>query len=210
MSLSSHKLVTFSSISGMTTRIAREVIDLLDSGSEGSGQVAVVSPSVPNSNRQVLEVRLDCEGQPQALPRPRFWRGGVFNLQQGRCREFQRASANQLRSLGLRGDALPVFGRGIPLVLEVWFFLRRPQHDFVGGRRVLGNLRPTAAQEVLPPIVPDADNLAKFVLDALNEVVCQDDKQVVGLICHKLRDNLGLCNGRTVVHVSQCHSAELP
>ena len=52
------------------------------------------------------------------------------------------------------------------------------------------------------PIRPDIDNLAKFVLDALNGLLYTDDRQVVKLLVYKLLDNQGECEGRTVVEVS--------
>ena len=38
---------------------------------------------------------------------------------------------------------------------------------------------------IFPTIKPDADNVAKIILDALNGVVYEDDKQVVGLLTLK-------------------------
>ena len=52
-------------------------------------------------------------------------------------------------------------------------------------------------------VVPDLDNMVKFVLDGMNELVCQDDKQVVNLVACKLFDSEGDCNGRTVVKVTK-------
>ena len=45
--------------------------------------------------------------------------------------------------------------------------------------------------------VPDLDNVAKFALDGMNELVYQDDKQVAKLVACKLFDSEGGCNGRT-------------
>ena len=50
---------------------------------------------------------------------------------------------------------------------------------------------------------PDIDNLAKFVLDGVNNLVYQDDKQVVKLVVHKLFDSECSCDGRTVVEVTK-------
>ena len=51
--------------------------------------------------------------------------------------------------------------------------------------------------------VPDLDKVAKFVLDGMNELVCQDDKQVAELVACKLFDSEEDCNGRTVVKVTK-------
>ena len=45
--------------------------------------------------------------------------------------------------------------------------------------------------------------MVKFALDGMNELVCQDDKQVVKLVACKLFDSEGDCNGRTVVKVTK-------
>lgn len=39
--------------------------------------------------------------------------------------------------------------------------------------------------EILPSIKPDADNIAKSILDALNGIAFKDDKQVVELLVKK-------------------------
>ena len=46
-----------------------------------------------------------------------------------------------------------------------------------------GNLRPNAPTHVLK--TPDADNLAKFVLDAAQKKILTDDKIVSTLVVHK-------------------------
>jgi Holliday junction resolvase RusA-like endonuclease len=53
----------------------------------------------------------------------------------------------------------------------------------------------------LPHNSLDADNLAKFVLDALNGLLYADDSQVVSLESTKALDNIGNCNGRVEVQV---------
>ena len=59
--------------------------------------------------------------------------------------------------------------------------------------------------------VPDIDNLTKFVLDGLNNLVYQDDRQVVKLTVYKLLDNHGSCDGRTVIIISGFDAAhDLP
>lgn len=47
------------------------------------------------------------------------------------------------------------------------------------------------------------DNLAKFVLDSMNKLVYEDDKQVVKLVVCKLFDSEHGCNGRTVVELAK-------
>ena len=40
------------------------------------------------------------------------------------------------------------------------------------------------------------------MLDAMNQIVYDDDAQVVRIVAYKLRDNQGLCGGCTKVKVS--------
>ena len=45
--------------------------------------------------------------------------------------------------------------------------------------------------------------LRGFVLDGMNGLVCEDDKQVVKLVVYKLFDSEGGCDGRTEVEVTK-------
>jgi hypothetical protein len=56
--------------------------------------------------------------------------------------------------------------------------LVRPRTHFKKGQ-----LKPEAPRHVLK--TPDADNLAKFVLDALQKKIVSDDKLVTTLVVHK-------------------------
>ena len=93
--------------------------------------------------------------------------------------------------------------RRMPVEMKVWFYLKKPESDFVGRRRGEGRLRPKALsmEETIVPIKPDVDNLAKFLLDALTGVLFEDDAQVVELRMFKIRDSVGLCNGRVALDV---------
>ena len=93
--------------------------------------------------------------------------------------------------------------RRMPVEMRVWFYLKRPESDFVGRRRGEGRLRPEALslEETMVPIKPDVDNLSKFLLDALTGVLFDDDAQVVELRMFKIRDSVGLCNGRVALDV---------
>ena len=93
--------------------------------------------------------------------------------------------------------------RNMPVGMKIWFFLKRPASDFVSRRRGENRLRPEALslEETMAPVKPDIDNLAKFLLDALTGVLFEDDAQVVELQMFKLRDSVGLCNGRVAIDV---------
>ena len=99
-----------------------------------------------------------------------------------------------------------VFGKGVPVTLTVKCYMRRPNSDFKGSH-ISGSLK--AVVSMVRPIPPDIDNLAKFVLDALNGLVYYDDSQVVKLVVWKLMDSEGDCSGRTVIKVAQFHDHNL-
>ena len=98
-----------------------------------------------------------------------------------------------------------IFPKQVPLAAELDFFMKRPKSDFVGNNRENGRLKASASNLVALPYRPDIDNLIKFVLDALNGVLYHDDCQVVKVSAIKLRDNLGACNGRTIVKFYPYH-----
>jgi len=52
----------------------------------------------------------------------------------------------------------------------------------------------------------DVDNLTKFVLDTVNKIIYDDDRQVVKTEAYKILDCNGLCLGRTEVQVRPVNS----
>lgn len=56
----------------------------------------------------------------------------------------------------------------------------------------------------------DVDNLAKFVLDSLNGVVYEDDRQVSSLHVTKFLDNHDECLGSTEVSIHILEDEDLP
>jgi hypothetical protein len=160
-----------------------------------------VPEEAPEFARGEETFRLTIDGPPKPLPRPRFFNKGIWN----------KVKNDILRIKALAKSASPVAGvmfpPGTAVSVTLVFYLARPADDFVGRKRSPGNLKPWAAANQLVAIHPDIDNLAKLVLDALNGVIFADDKQVVRLELHKLRDNHDRCTGRTMVLVSRCENA---
>ena len=62
--------------------------------------------------------------------------------------------------------------------MEVILYFVRPRAHFKKGQ-----LKPDAPRHVLK--TPDIDNLAKFVLDAIQKKILWDDKFVTTLVVHK-------------------------
>ena len=108
----------------------------------------------------------------------------------------------QSRRLGQKAgiSTIPMFAPKEPVVVQVKFFMRRPDTHFKNRAR----WNPLKA--ILPyafVATPDIDNLVKFVLDGMNGLVYKDDKQVVKLVAYKLYDSESDCGGRTVVEVTE-------
>ena len=97
-------------------------------------------------------------------------------------------------------NSVPIFGSNQPVVVNIKFFMRRPNTHFKGKDRQKA-LRP--GMPLAHVAVPDLKNVVKFVLDGMNELVYQDDKQVAKLVACKLFDSEDDCNGRTVVKVTK-------
>ena len=83
------------------------------------------------------------------------------------------------------------------LELSIHFRFRRPNDHFVGNRQN-GELKPN----LVPfPTVSDVDNLAKFVMDALQGVLYKDDKTIVRLVVEKTWDDVPTSPGSTTIQV---------
>jgi hypothetical protein len=113
---------------------------------------------------------------------------------------FLKAAKDALSSLSFH--TVPVFPNQ-SILARVLFWVRRPDSHFIAHNRAPGRLKPQYQDQManLPHRSLDADNLAKFVLDALNGLLYADDSQVVSLDSAKAHDNIGSCNGRVEVQV---------
>jgi Holliday junction resolvase RusA-like endonuclease len=145
------------------------------------------------------KVTIKVLGQPQALPRSRFNRKGFYNPKKSEMEASRQEVKKQVPAL--KHGVL--FKEGIMVAVTIRCSLKRPNTDFKGKIRRKENLKSNVAKAV--PIAPDIDNLAKFVLDALNGIIYKDDCQVVSLNVQKIRDNELECNGSTEVTVELYH-----
>ena len=86
-----------------------------------------------------------------------------------------------------------------PLRINLEFYFPRPKNHYRTGK-YSDQLKPTAPH--IHTNMPDVDNLSKFILDAMNEVFYEDDRQVVELNSHKeyLNDKNN-ATGYTIVHI---------
>ena len=70
--------------------------------------------------------------------------------------------------------------------MHLVFRLSRPKSHFIGGKRGPGRVKPSMKAA---DIRCDLDNLAKFVMDALQKIIYVDDKQVAKMISEKIYDD---------------------
>ena len=117
------------------------------------------------------------QGTPRPQPRPRFIKGKVVSTVAARIKAWragvERAANAAIDAQG-RPWARPYFSGGSPVSVEVVFAFRPPaaQQGRIG--------RPHTQK-------PDADNLAKGLLDAMQRAgVFSDDRMVSGLTARKV------------------------
>ncbi len=84
------------------------------------------------------------------------------------------------------------------LSVSLVFCMRRPLSHFVGRNHETGELSSTAPS-ALSAIRSDVDKLAKFVLDSLNGVIYNDDRQVMHSVSIKVLESHADCLGSTNV-----------
>jgi len=122
-------------------------------------------------------IRVFVRGDPKGQPRTRaFYRKGlgVRVYDPGTAEGWKAEVALALRPLR------PPVKTADPIRLELWFTMARPKSHY----RKAGGLTTTAPRA--HTATPDADNLAKAVMDAISHLdVWVDDAQVVGLIVSK-------------------------
>ena len=174
-----------------------DVIELLSDSSEEEEDDGVAN----NAENQVDfllnigdTVHVTVMGPPKAKPRPAFmaWmRGGrmlrrVVNNARPEQTIFRDQFIQTLESeYNLQPLTLPVYHHQ-PIDLEITFYRKLPVTFFINGDREQGLKQPHLLNtEPLDIKVPDIDNLAKFVMDALNGVLYTDDRQIVRLTLKK-------------------------
>ena len=161
---------------------------------------------IPN----ITGIRFKVRGNPRPLVRHRSARGFVYNPSSGNQKLFQHFVMEFLSTAGKESNlrpAIPIFSSEVPLAMTVVFRMRRPNIHFVGSKREPDRLRETAP-DMLSSQKQDVDNLAKFVMDSMNGILYEDDKQVISLHVTKLVDNemfsdgsIYVCEGSTEVYL---------
>lgn len=110
-------------------------------------------------------------GEPKGKGRPRFTRNGhVYTPEETKRYE-------ELVALSYRNSAIG-YKFTSPVRVTVWAFQKPPKKS----KKVVEDM---LAGRILPTKKPDADNVAKIVLDGLNKVAWDDDTQVVEMMVYK-------------------------
>lgn len=118
-------------------------------------------------------VYFEVEGQPVGKARPRITRQG---------RAYTPAKTLEAEDR-IRQQARQIMGELKPLQGPVYAWLHF--HVAIPASWTKKKRQDAAEQRLWPAVKPDADNLAKTVLDACNGVVFEDDGQVVELTVSK-------------------------
>ena len=99
-----------------------------------------------------------------------------------------------------------------PLSVQLDMYFQRPKSHYRSGKysKLLKSSCP-----LYNITMPDIDNCAKFILDAMNHIFYDDDRQVCQLICNKhyidrhlLAEKTPKCEGYTIVKMIECPDME--
>lgn len=114
--------------------------------------------------------------KPTPLKRPRLTRIG------GKPVIYDASKKEKKAWLQLARQYAPKTPLTNALTINLEFCFPRPKNHYGTGRNK-NKLKPSAP--LIHTFMPDVDNLSKFILDAMNEVFYNDDRQVVELNSHK-------------------------
>ena len=109
-------------------------------------------------------------GKVQTKQRPRFYNGRVYTQKQ--TVDYEKLVKSVFEEYAAIYKWQPIEGA---IRAEIKVYMKIPKSDtkLAKKRKLEGYVRPT--------VTPDTDNLAKSILDALNGLAYDDDKQIVEL-----------------------------
>jgi Holliday junction resolvase RusA-like endonuclease len=157
--------------------------------------------------KKVSRVGFKVRGNPRPLRRHRTSRGHMYNPSLKYQNSFQDVVEKLLFSR--KGEtsidqafplAAPIFSAEESLVMTIIFRMKRPKNHFVNNKPGPERLKHGAPPQT-STIRTDVDNLTKFVLDSMNQVLYEDDRQIMSIHVTKLLDNDGVCGGSTEVYL---------
>ncbi|KAG7338086.1 major facilitator superfamily MFS_1 protein [Nitzschia inconspicua] len=174
----------------------------------------VTIETVPSANTNVsstvIKLGFTVRGNPRPLRRHRTSRGHVYNPSLKYQKSFRDVVEQVIiRNLSIEQDGkneervankTPIFAAEEQLIMTLVFRMKRPKSHFVNGKPGPDRLKTTAPSQT-SAIRTDVDNLTKFVLDSMNQVLYDDDRQIMSIHVTKLLDNDGMCEGSTELFV---------
>ena len=87
--------------------------------------------------------------------------------------------------------------------------MKRPKSHFVNNRPGPGRLKKKSPSQ-LSSIRTDVDNLSKFILDSMNGVMYEDDRQIASIHATKILDDVNFCRGSIEVYIRSIEADEVP
>ncbi len=133
-------------------------------------------------------IRVEIKGEPVGKARPRVCNGHAFTPQKtADYEEYVKLcfKAQNKADCCLTG--------AVSIGIRAYFSVPKSDSKEIFNKKILGKIKPTKK--------PDIDNVVKIILDALNGLAFEDDKQVVELDVKKAYS----LNPRVEVTVSEVH-----
>lgn len=137
------------------------------------------------SERRVTLIKFIYNGEAVGKGRPRYARRGnsIIAYTPEKTKEFEEAI--KFEFLKNNSDRLPVYPKEKALYVNLYVGCEVPKSYSKKRREKCLNY------EEMPTKKPDADNIIKAVLDALNGTAYEDDSQVIQVMCVKYYTALG-------------------
>ena len=120
-----------------------------------------------------MKVQFSIAGNPQGKARPRFSRGHAYTPDATKQYETLTAFMYRRAANGFS------FEKETPISVTILVFFAAPKNTSKKKKEVMLN------GGAFPVRKPDADNIAKIILDALNGTAYHDDAQIVQLSVRK-------------------------
>lgn len=167
------------------------------------------------TNNHTTLVQFKVRGNPVPLARHRAYKGLMFNPSAKKQKQFCGVVLDMLPDYCFREadhhktmehdvvrrteNVIPIFQNQV-ISIQIISRMKRPKKHFIGNKPGPGRLRgnrkdkngdglETCVASHLQVTRTDVDNLAKFVLDSLNGILYQDDRQVASLQIVKVYDH---------------------
>lgn len=119
-----------------------------------------------------MQYELEIIGPPMGKQRPKFGKG--FTYTPKKTVDYE----NYVKLLFIEKYGQPLLNGEIKADIKVYFEIPKSTSKKQREKMLLNQVKPTKK--------PDCDNIAKIILDSLNDIAYADDKQVISLTVEKL------------------------